>query len=78
MTSRIIDLGIAPEAIDSETCRFAGHRRVVACIADPIVTRNILVHLKGMAAWVGSNQLPERRASQYKPVRLTEISFLRK
>jgi hypothetical protein len=49
--------------IDIETCRECGGAvKVIACIDDPVLIKNILAHLKEKVALVEFNALPESRA----------------
>ncbi|EAN5249603.1 IS91 family transposase, partial [Salmonella enterica] len=49
--------------IDIETCSgCGGAMKVIACIEDPIVIKQILDHLKHKAETSGTRALPESRA----------------
>ena len=47
--------------IDIETCS-GGAMKVIACIEDPVVIKQILGHLKHKAETSGTRALPESRA----------------
>ena len=50
-------------AIDIETCSVCGGRmKVIACIEDPLVIKQILTHLRGKTLVVERARLPESRA----------------
>ena len=50
-------------AIDIETCRVCGgSMKVIACIEDPVVTKNILMHLRSKGLYLEAAGLPQSRA----------------